>query len=134
VLFKSCSSISGEELGQNERRNREGKPYAERSKFELELITNQKTSINYYVVYAKCFGVNEDNWRVGQWVASSGVVSKHFSRLRRTSDWPWRGWGWVGRRPAPRGGGKISLVITPPADLGGGRWPPAKMSEVRQKL
>jgi hypothetical protein len=45
-----------------------------------------------------------------------GVVSEHFPRLRRTSDRPWRGWGGVGRL---LGGGKISLVITPLAGLGG---------------
>jgi hypothetical protein len=52
-------------------------------------------------------------------------VSKHFSRLRRTSDRPWRGWGGAGRRPAP-GGGKISLVITPPAGLGGWEVAPSE--------
>jgi hypothetical protein len=46
------------------------------------------------------------------------VVSKHFSRLCRTSDRPWRGWGGVDRRPAPRGG-KNFTSNHPPGWLGG---------------
>jgi hypothetical protein len=54
-----------------------------------------------------------------------GVVSKHFSRLCRISDRPWRGWGGLaGGRLL--GGGKLILVITPPAGLGGWRVAPGK--------